>query len=209
MPFRLLLECDESRFQVIIAELANSVLPLEVREVRINPETDNTNQGGRRDRKGRQAAPMGGGVASVMHNATVEIFGLAYLVNPPDLNKLKVNDSAGGDAGAAATTNGATGANTGAAATSTTATSGTAAAATATTTTAVAPAANGSGPTTPTAGTSTTTTAGDATKTVPAKAPDATAPSPMATQGNTTGNGAAGSATTPATATPPGNTPAK
>jgi hypothetical protein len=208
MPFRLLLECDESRFQVIIAELSNSVLPLEVREVRINQETDNANQGGRRDRKGRQAAPVGGGgVASVMHNATVEIFGLAYLVNPPDLDKLKVNDSATGDATATAA-NGATtpGANTGAA---TTATSGTAAAATATTTTAAAPAASGSGQTTPAAGTSTTTTGSDTTTTVPAKAPDATAPSPMATGANNTGNGVPSTATTPTTGTPAGNTPAK
>jgi hypothetical protein len=191
------LECDESRFQAVIAELANSVLPLEVREVRINPPTDNASQGGRvgRDRN-RQAAPMGG-VSSVMHNATVEIFGLAYLVNPPDPVKLKLETAAGDTAAAGATANEAAtgtakaGATTGTAATDATPT-------------------NAASATTPASGTSTTTTAGDAAKSgaSPAKGPDATTPAPPATGGNATGNGAAGTSTTTTTA-PPSDAPAK
>ncbi len=185
MPFRLVLECDEARFQTVIAELANSVLPLEVREVRINPETQNAGQGAR-GRNGRPApVAAAGGVAAVMHNATVEIFGLAYLANPPDANKLKVNEASGN---ADATANGnASPATTGAGATTTTAGPTTAAPTTATTTTAATTTAaptNGTppatnGPTGPAAGTSTTTTASDAA--TPAKPADAPAPPPSNT----------------------------
>ena len=203
MPFRLVLECDEARFQTVIAELANSVLPLEVREVRINPDTQNANQGPR-GRNGRPAqAVVAGGVAAVMHNATVEIFGLAYLANPPDANKLKVNETGGNaDATAAAppaNANATPAANTGPAATGAGATTTTATTTTATDhdrdhdhdrddhdrdpTTTAAPT-NGTPPATngpmgPTSGTSTTTTASDAA--TPAKPADAPAPPPSNT----------------------------
>jgi hypothetical protein len=175
MPFRLVLECDEARFQTVIAELANSVLPLEVREVRINPDTQNANQGPR-SRNGRPApAVAAGGVAAVMHNATVEIFGLAYLANPPDANKLKVNE-AGGNADATANGN-ANPPTTGAGATTTTAGPTTATTTTAAPTNGTPPATNG--PMGPASGTSTTTTASDAA--TPAKPADAPAPPPSNT----------------------------
>jgi hypothetical protein len=186
MPFRLVLECDESRFQIVIAELANSVLPLEVREVRINPEMQSAGQGPQRGRdRGRPNAPAGGDVSSILHNSTIEIFGLAYLVNPPDPAKLKLTESTNGDAAAGATpANGAT-----PAASTGTATTGTAATTT-TTAPATAPATSTTGTTTPAAGTSTTTSASDAAT------------------GNATGNGAAGTSTT-TTATPPADAAGK
>jgi hypothetical protein len=96
MAFRLVLVCDEARFQTVVAELANSIMPLEVREVRINVSRESTNDGSRGPRgrdasrpSGRpSAAGNGADEGTVMHNATIEIHGLAYLVNPPDPKKV-------------------------------------------------------------------------------------------------------------------------
>jgi hypothetical protein len=95
MAFRLVLVCDEARFQTVVSELANSIMPLEVREVRINVSRESANDGPRNRRggdasrpSGRFAAGNGADEGTVMHNATIEIHGLAYLVNPPDPKKV-------------------------------------------------------------------------------------------------------------------------
>jgi hypothetical protein len=113
MAFRLVLVCDEARFQTVISELANSIMPLEVREVRINVSRDSANDGPRnrpsRDASrpsGRFAAGNSADEGTVMHNATIEIHGLAYLVNPPDPKKVWLTSDV--PPGLAATTGAAT-----------------------------------------------------------------------------------------------------
>ncbi len=94
MAFKLVVACDEARFPVLVSELANSPLPLEVREVRVNVEKeDAAARGGpvRRDRRGPQASPAAQG--DVLHNATIEIWGMAYLINRPDPAKLHMPDT--------------------------------------------------------------------------------------------------------------------
>ena len=130
MAFRLVLVCDEARFQAVVAELANSVLPLEVREVRINPSGDSVNdrssnrgRGPSGPRSGSAFSGGGGGsdAGTVMHNATIEIDGLAYLINPPDPKKIWTGELPAGIAAVngAPTTGTATTSTTGTAATNT------------------------------------------------------------------------------------------
>jgi len=83
MAFKLVIIADEQRWQKLLVELSNSPLPLEVREVRINASD---REGGAapgmasRGRGGREE----GGQDNTMHNVTLEIRGVAYLMNPPN-----------------------------------------------------------------------------------------------------------------------------
>jgi hypothetical protein len=86
MAFKLRLVVDESQVQKVVEEFANSVLPLEVREVRINVASDVNEPSGRGRRKA-ESLPQPG-ASGVMHNATLEIRGVAYLMNLPDPVKL-------------------------------------------------------------------------------------------------------------------------
>jgi hypothetical protein len=88
MAFKLRLIVDEYQLQRVVEEFANSVLPLEVRQVRINAAADASEASGpRRGSRDRLAnsLPSAGGVS---HNSTLEIDGVAYLINPPDRVKL-------------------------------------------------------------------------------------------------------------------------
>jgi hypothetical protein len=82
MAFKLTVVADEQRWPKLLVELCNSPIPLEVREVRINP---NDREGGGpgaagRDRPRREA----GSPDMALHNVTLEIHGVAYLMNPPN-----------------------------------------------------------------------------------------------------------------------------
>jgi hypothetical protein len=201
MAFHLMLVCDEARFQAVIAELANSVMPLEVREVRINPPGDSVSDRaskGRRDRSGPAFAAGGGGsdAGTVMHNATIEIHGLAYLINPPDPKKIWSGEVPAGIAAANGATNGAptTGA-TGTATTGTAAT-GTATADNGSTTAPATPAA-----TTGAADAAAAPTSNDKSRTAPAA--DASADKGAAATPRDAGATPKADAAAPDTATPP------
>ena len=92
MAFKLRLIVDQSQFQKVIDELANSTMPLEVREVRVNPEqagADEDNSRGReRHRPMMDLGGAGGANGTVLHNAVLEVDGVAYLINPPDPTKI-------------------------------------------------------------------------------------------------------------------------
>jgi hypothetical protein len=106
MAFKLVIVADEQRWQKLLVELSNSQLPLEVREVRINPN----------DREGSAGPGMAGhghggqpqeGQDNVMHNVTLEIHGVACLMNPPNtpasLAKLGLPAAAASEAAPAGT----------------------------------------------------------------------------------------------------------
>jgi hypothetical protein len=88
MAFKLRLVVDESQLQRVVEELANSTLPLEVREVRINVAADVTEPGAQRGRGSRQTNSLASAAGGATHNATLDIRGVAYLINAPDRAKL-------------------------------------------------------------------------------------------------------------------------
>ncbi|HTQ40173.1 MAG TPA: hypothetical protein VMJ32_14195 [Pirellulales bacterium] len=104
MPFRLLLKMDARYVDRLLVAFRNSVLPMEVQEVRINPEhTSNSGGGGGFYHAAGPGLPGGGlaGERSVFSPAapqqqqqeqsvTVEIHGVVYLLKPPDPQKLPV-----------------------------------------------------------------------------------------------------------------------
>ena len=127
MAFRLRLVVDEAQYPRIIEELANSVLPIEVREVRILPNGQNVGQsapvgrsmpgrgnGGRplapRDSsaptmsapRARSVAPTPSSMPSeggTSHNVPLEIYGVVYLMQRP--KKLNLPDTSSGAAASA------------------------------------------------------------------------------------------------------------
>jgi hypothetical protein len=116
MPFRLLLKMDSRYIDKLLVAFRNSDLPFEVQQVRINPEhtaAASSGGGGRFARSGPMGPPSGPGgppggggpgrmptqrssggeVPQHDRNVTVEIRGVAYLLKPPDLQKLHIAPS--------------------------------------------------------------------------------------------------------------------
>jgi hypothetical protein len=94
MEFRLDLTVDQVRWEKLLLELCNSPLPLEIREVRINVSDDDSvsdRNMGRRPGSMRVAA----GETGVQHNMPIEIRGVAYLMNPPNFEKLGLTAGSG------------------------------------------------------------------------------------------------------------------
>lgn len=122
MPFRLLLRMDSRYIDHLLVAFRNSELPFEVQQVRINPEHA-TGGGGGGSRYTRPSGPpigvggppgmmgpptagpaAGGGTSQSKDRiVTVEIRGVAYLIKPPNPEKLHIaaaNPAAPSDAGA-------------------------------------------------------------------------------------------------------------
>ncbi len=203
MAFKIRLQVDPTRFDRVIAEFGKSQVPLELREVRINAESSDS-IGGRPDvgpMKHRRPPGAGGeGMPSSGSDMTLELRGVAYIINPPDVAKLGMpaaTDAAPPAPGAApaATTPVAT---TPAAATPAAATPATGASPAA-----APPTIDSTAPATPPAGRTGPAT-GAAGATTPATPPvtgtaDPTAP---AAKGTAVGGGSASPATTETTAAP-------
>ncbi|HZZ30308.1 MAG TPA: hypothetical protein VFE46_20080 [Pirellulales bacterium] len=109
MPFRLLLKMDSRSIDRLLVAFRNSVLPMEVQQVRINPEHVNGGGGGGFAHSGPAILGPGRGsdhaaaAASTTQQdrfVTVEIRGVVYLIRPVDPQKLPVA-AASGDATAA------------------------------------------------------------------------------------------------------------
>ena len=123
MPFDLEVSIDDRYVDRLLVAMRNSVLPLEVQQVRINPVNANMaamgyggGGGGGADHGGgmtpliaqqmanRGAGPAGGAAGQVATSRyiTVEVRGVAYLLTPPNLQK---TEAPGGAAPAEGVTN--------------------------------------------------------------------------------------------------------
>jgi hypothetical protein len=174
LAYKLNLTVDEQRWPQLLIELANSPFPLDVREVRVDPSHETGSGNHRRESDD-----------STIHNVPLEIYGFAYIIQPPNPGSLGIT-------GADAVANpAATGATSPAAGATTPASPAAPAAVTTPTGAAVAPA--GTPPTTPAAPAVPVTPAPGA----PTAAPPTTAPA-------TTGPAAAPT-TAPPVAAPAGS----
>jgi hypothetical protein len=127
MPVRMRVIMDQRKLPLFLSECANSRLPLEVKQVRINRPPGSTAGGS--GGGGYGAAPMssteggmlspfgssGGGMLSSQgqnrkdqgpdpNNVTAELFGIIYIYNPPNDAQLGIpttNQTAGGGSGGA------------------------------------------------------------------------------------------------------------
>jgi hypothetical protein len=142
MPWRVRMTVDERQWDKLLVMFRNTELPLEIKQVRVNPSDDvgggmgsryagdsssRGGYGGGGSRGGYGAAggsrgghgggygtpsrgggpsPFGGPTQPVSNTVILELRGVAYLMNPPDLSKIGVagGSATGGDAGAAAAT---------------------------------------------------------------------------------------------------------
>jgi hypothetical protein len=144
MPWRVRMTVDGRQWDKLLVMFRNTELPLEIKQVRVNPSEDaggsmssrygSSSEGGSRGGyggtggsrgghsggyggtgrgggygttgRGGGPSPFGGATPTIDHTMILELRGVAYLMNPPDLSKIGVAgaSAAGGDAGAAATT---------------------------------------------------------------------------------------------------------
>ncbi len=106
MPFRMQLVINPRDLDRLLTDCRNSVLPIEVREVRINAGTAHQSTSSR----GAASDDAGPAIGSApTHTERVEVSGVVYLIKPPDLQKLgepapaEGTPAEGGAAAAAAT----------------------------------------------------------------------------------------------------------
>lgn len=134
MPWRVTMTVDQSKWDELLVMFRNTDLPLEIRQVRLNPITDSGSAGGYGSQQGIPggggaygggaggggyggpsrggygasdsgpgAAMFGGSAEPIQETATLELRGFAYLLNPPDLEKIgKEGMTTALDAGSAA-----------------------------------------------------------------------------------------------------------
>ncbi len=86
MPIYLELVIDEREIPKLLVECANSPLPVEVRQLRINPQASASSSSSTNAGQGGQAAGTVEDVGS--YDVPVQICGIIYIYNPPDTAKL-------------------------------------------------------------------------------------------------------------------------
>ncbi len=92
MPVRIGLLMDQRDITQLLLECGNSPLPIEVRQVRINRHRA---QGGQRGLGGGLDGGAGAAVGKNPFEQPVEIYGIIYMYNKPNDEKLKVENAAG------------------------------------------------------------------------------------------------------------------
>jgi hypothetical protein len=109
MPIYLQLMMDQREISLLLAECANSPLPVEVHQVRINPASLRKENktvspsvfgGAKRGGGGGASAASSGGPDQDLnpYDMPVEVFGIIYIYNPPNRAKLDVIGQAAGAA---------------------------------------------------------------------------------------------------------------
>lgn len=86
MPIYLKLVMDQREITRLLTACANSPLPVEVKQLRINPDED-TKKGNREQQDQASEGPPKPTTLGI-YDVTVEIHGLIYIYNPPDPAKL-------------------------------------------------------------------------------------------------------------------------
>ncbi len=107
MPVSLRLTIDQRQLNKLLVECANSPLPVEVRQLRINPSND-ARKPEPQGASGGQSA-VGPSTANDSYDVPVELHGIIYIFNPPDPTKVGGALNATADAGTPAPTVGAPG----------------------------------------------------------------------------------------------------
>ena len=102
MPFVLRVTMDQRKLDTLLADLATNAVPIDVRQVRINPSQQ---AGGGGPGRGEFAAPaamtMDGGAGGVRpFDVTVELRGTVGLAPPPDKNAIGAGEAPSGEGGA-------------------------------------------------------------------------------------------------------------
>ncbi len=95
MPIVLNLTMDQRQIPKLLVECANSPLPVEVRQLRINPgkgggSGTRTTVGGQGDSAGPRASAgkSGPDAEHASYDVPIELYGIIYIYNPPDPSKL-------------------------------------------------------------------------------------------------------------------------
>ena len=96
MPIRMQLVVDQRKIPELLVQCANSTMPVEVKKLAVrSTESSSGGMGGNRSMMGGgMAGGMGGGMGAVAddeenpHEVTLEVHGLIYIYNPPNLQKL-------------------------------------------------------------------------------------------------------------------------
>jgi len=88
LPIRMTLMMDQRVIPRILIECANAALPVEVKQLRVNPSQSGGNFGGRSSSGSRNKNLQG--LVPDVNLAEVEIRGVVYIYNPPDTNELAI-----------------------------------------------------------------------------------------------------------------------
>ena len=96
MPFVLRVTMDQRKLDTLLADLATSAVPIDVRQVRINPSQQAAGLGGG---AGAMSAPTDNGGLRPF-DVTVELRGTVGLAPPPDKNAIGGGSPAAGEGGA-------------------------------------------------------------------------------------------------------------
>jgi hypothetical protein len=96
MPFVLRVTMDQRNLDALLADLASSAVPIDVRQVRINPSQQVGGLGGG---AGAMPAPTDNGGLRPF-DVTVELRGTVGLAPPPDKNAIGGGSAPGGEGGA-------------------------------------------------------------------------------------------------------------
>jgi hypothetical protein len=96
MPISMKLRMDQREIATLLTECANSPLPVEVRQLRINPAGGGGNAGapqssGAGRYGGKDDAASAGPNEHMSHDVPVELCGIIYMYNPPDPAKLGID----------------------------------------------------------------------------------------------------------------------
>ena len=95
LPVYLNLEMNQNEITRLLTHCANYPLPVEVKQLRINPESKDDRSTQSDSRKGASGEPVGSSpTARGPLDVTVEIHGIIYIYNPPDPAKLGQPDGA-------------------------------------------------------------------------------------------------------------------
>lgn len=88
MPIFMRLDIDQREINKLLVECANAPLPVEVRQLRINPGGGGSSSGSSKKSSGGAPAGAAAGAETETFEVPIELAGIIYIYNPPDVAKL-------------------------------------------------------------------------------------------------------------------------